>query len=101
MSTIKFTDSTTPSKFTLAKKQYEVTCGHQVTNSDFLNLLLEGYLVTLGTPSKVSTSTPQGIHEDFISRREFEDMMNCVNLGGESMYKMILNLTERVTSLES
>jgi hypothetical protein len=79
MATIKFTDSTIPSKFTLAKKQYEVTCGYQVTNSDFLNLLLDGYQVTTGIPSEVTTglpsnhtevttSIPQGIPSEVIAQ---------------------------------
>ena len=58
MSVIKFTDSTSPSEFSMAKKQYEYTYGHLVTNSEFLKVLLDGYLVTIGTPTEVSTSTP-------------------------------------------
>lgn len=79
MSVIKFTDTSSPAYFSLAKKQYEYTCGYQVTNSEFLKVLLEVYKVTMGTPSEVSTGTPSNHTEN----KEMVTMDTLVHLREE------------------
>jgi hypothetical protein len=112
MATIKFTDSTTPSKFTLAKKQYEVTCGHQVTNSDFLNLLLDGYLVTSGIPSEVTTglpsnhtevttSIPSGIPSEFVTKSEYDFDMKQISDFNKTAFDHIKKIYAKLSKLEA
>ncbi len=104
MATIKFTDSTIPSKFTLAKKQYEVTCGHQVTNSDFLNLLLDGYLVTTGIPSnhtEVTTSIPQGIPSEFVTKSEYDSDMKQIQEFNKTAFDHIKKIYAKLSKLEA
>lgn len=121
MSVIKFTDTSSPAEFSLTKKQHEYTCGHQVTNSNFLKVLLEVYKVTIGTPSEVhlvttgtpmevSTGTPSNHTENkemvtmdtlvHLLDERFKKELEPINIGGERMYKMIQNLQERVIELE-
>lgn len=54
MSIIKFTESTSPAQFKSAKSKYEVTIGRQVTNSEFLKIILDGYLETIGDHDEVT-----------------------------------------------
>ena len=111
MATIKFTDSTLPSKFTLAKKHHEVTCGHLVTNSDFLNLLLDGYLVTSGIPSEVTsgipsnhtevtTSIPQGIPSEFITKSKYDSDMKQIEKFNKDVIEQIKNLYAKFSKAE-
>ena len=107
MAIIKFTDSTIPATFTNLKKQHEVTCGYQVTNSEFFNILIEGYLVTTRIPTEVSTGIPSNhtLENDMVTLDTLKDTLakelEPMQKFDEQCYENFKKLLERFNKLEA